>query len=77
MNLQERLPLGSEFFHCGRKCVVMRYIDQGEAMHSAGPIGMRYEYADNRGMIRWGSIAECEYPAVLAQNPLPSQLEVY
>lgn len=74
MNLQERLPMGAEFFHCGRKCVVMRYMDEAEATHTGTVIGMKYAYADNHGQIRYDVIAECEYPAILAQNPLPLPL---
>jgi hypothetical protein len=75
MNLQERFQLGAEFSHCGRKCVVMRYMDEGEATHTGTVIGMKFAYADNNGQIRYDVIAEREYPAILAQNLPPGPIE--
>lgn len=75
MTFEERFPVGTVFYHCERKCVVMRYIDKGEALHLMTVIGMAYEYADHNGQIRHGQLAECEYPAIEAQNPDPKLRE--
>lgn len=76
MSFEQRFPVGSTFYHCERKCVVMRYMDAGEAFHTCTVIGLKYAYADAVGLIHHDVIAEREYPAIEAQN-LASKMEMW
>lgn len=66
MSFELRFPAGSKFVHCGRECVVMRYIPELPCM--GWPPTMRYEYQDATGLIRSGEVFEAEFPAIEAQN---------
>lgn len=65
---EQRFPVGSAFLHCGHYCIVMRYVEEGEATHTGRDMGMHYDYSDANAVIRHGVIAPREYAVIEAQN---------